>query len=111
MRSTTCTGNNGKYLEEYHSESSALLAAEEIQEQYGNTLSPIHCRRCNYWHLVDHSIRKQCMFCTDRGLFLKDIYATKEEAQRTADWIRRSKKIQLSPYKCPYSHGWHLTKR
>jgi hypothetical protein len=111
MRSTTCKGSNGQYLEEYHSETAAVLAGEEIQKNYGNKLAAIQCRRCGYWHLTGVSTRQQCLLCTDSALFLKDLYASKGEAQSTADWLRREKKVQLYPYKCPHTSGWHLTKR
>ena len=110
MRSTTCKGNNGQFLEEYHSQSAAALDAEETQKKYGYKLTPIQCRRCGYWHLTVVDTRKQCMLCTDSGLFLKDLYATKEEALSTAAWLKRERKVQLYPYKCPHTSGWHLTK-
>lgn len=110
MKSTTCKGSNGQFLEEYHSQSAAALASEEIKIQYGHDLSPTQCRACGYWHLVHVNTRKQCFQCTDSGLFLKDLYPTRAEAQKTADWIRTQKKVQLYPYKCPHSSGWHLTK-
>ncbi len=110
MRSTTCKGTNGQFLEEYHSQSAAALAAEETQRNFGYTTMPIQCSKCGYWHQKVESTRRRCMFCTDSALFLKDIYASREEAMKTAEWLRREKKIQLFPYKCPHSHGWHLTK-
>ena len=111
MRSTSCTGTNNQFLEEYHSEVAAEIAAEETQQNYGRRVTPIRCNKCGYWHLTSTSTRRQCMFCTDSALFLKDLYASKEEAQKTADYLRREKRVQLFPYKCPHSHGWHLTKR
>ena len=110
MRSTTCKGNNEQYLEEYLSQTSAEIAAEETQLKYGHKLTPFQCRSCGYWHLGVVNTRQQCLLCTDSGLFLKDLYASKGEAQSTAAWLRRERKIQLYPYKCPHSNGWHLTK-
>jgi hypothetical protein len=110
MRSTTCKGNNGQYLEEYHSQTTAAMGAEEIQKSYGHKLTPYQCRACGYWHLGVVNTHLQCMLCTDSSLFLKDLYSSKEEAKSTADWLRREKKIQLYPYKCPHTNGWHLTK-
>ena len=110
MRSTTCKGNNGQYLEEYHSQTAAAIASEEIQKTYGNTLTPFQCRSCGYWHLGAVNTRLQCMLCTDSGLFLKDLYASREEALSTAAYIRRERKVHLYPYKCPHTNGWHLTK-
>ena len=110
MRSTTCKGNNGQYLEEYHNQTTAAMAAEDIQKQYGHQLTAYQCRSCGYWHLGVVNTRQQCLLCTDSALFLKDLYASKEEAQSTAEYLRREKKIQLYPYKCPHTNGWHLTK-
>jgi len=110
MRSSTCKGQKGQYLEEYLSQSAALHAAEEIKVQYGHDLAPAQCRTCGYWHLLPVQSRRQCFHCTDSALFQKDLYTTKDEAQSTADWLRKEKKIQLYPYKCPHGSGWHLTK-
>lgn len=111
MRSTTCKGSNGQYLAEYHSQAAATLAAGETQMKYGHKLTPYECRGCGYWHLGVVNTRLQCMQCTDSGLFLKDLYASRAEAQSTADYLRKERKVQLYPYKCPHSNGWHLTKR
>lgn len=110
MKSTTCKGQSGQFLEEYHNQSTAELAAEEIKISYGHDLVPTQCRGCGYWHLSPLHLRIQCFQCTDSALFFKDLYPTRNEAQSTADLIRRKKKIQLFPYKCPHSNGWHLTK-
>jgi len=111
MRSTTCKGSNGQYLEEYHSETAAEMGAAEAHRRYGNTVTPVQCRKCGYWHLTVASTRRQCMFCTDSSMSLKDVYATREEAQRTADYLKKEKRVLLSPYKCPHGSGWHLTKK
>lgn len=110
MKSTTCKGPNGQFLEEYHSETSAHLAAEELKKIYGNALLPSKCRACGYWHLTTVNARRQCHHCMDSSLFHKDIYSTKEEAQSTAAYLKKEKKVQLFPYKCPHGSGWHLTK-
>ena len=110
MKSYTCKGSNGQYLEEYHSEAAALIDGERIKKEFGHDLTPQSCRTCGYWHLTAISKSRQCMFCTDSALFLKDLYATRQEAEDIAMRIGREKKIRLFPYKCPYSNGWHLTK-
>jgi hypothetical protein len=110
MKSTTCKGQNGQFLEEYHSRSAAALDAEEISMKFNYDLSPVQCRGCGYWHLVHKETRRQCFHCTDSALFMKDLYLSRQEAQSTADRIRKEKKIQLYPYKCPHNSGWHLTK-
>lgn len=110
MKSSTCTGPNGQFLSEYHSKYAAEQAAEESRERYRHDLVPYLCHGCNYWHLTTGTTRKQCHFCTDSSLFLKDIYSTKEEAMSTTAWLMKEKRIQLYPYRCPHSGGWHLTK-
>ncbi len=110
MRSITCKGSNGQFLEEYHSQTAAFIAAEETLASYGRAVTPIQCRKCGYWHLTAATTRPTCRLCTDSGLFFKDLYSSKTEAQQTADWIRRERKIQLYTYKCPHTMGWHLTK-
>lgn len=111
MKSTTCKGQKGQFLEEYLSQSAALHGAEEIKKQYGHDLAPYQCHACGYWHLNPVQTRRQCFLCTDSSLFQKDIYATRDEAINTADRIRKEKKIQLFPYKCPHGSGWHLSKK
>ena len=111
MRSNTCKGANNQFLEEYHSKSAADIAAKELKQQYGKDLMAYQCTGCGYWHLKGEVKRRQCHFCTDRNLFLKDIYPTREEAQQVAAWLQKEKRVQLVPYKCPHGSGWHLTKR
>ncbi len=111
MKSNTCKGTNNKYLEEYHSETAAGMGAEEIQKSYGYKMTPFQCRSCGYWHLKSITTRQQCLICTDSSLFLKDLYSSKAEAEATVDRLRREKKVQLYPYKCPHSNGWHLSKK
>ena len=110
MGSSTCQGSNELFQAEYHSRTAATVAAGETQMKYGHKLTPYECRACGYWHLGVVNTRLQCMQCTDSGLFLKDLYASRTEAQSTADYLRKERKIQLYPYKCPHSNGWHLTK-
>jgi hypothetical protein len=110
MKSTSCKGSNNQYLEEYHSEAAALFDAERIKKEFGHDLQPYVCRACGYWHLTSESKTRQCMFCTDSALFLKDIYTTRQEAEAVATRVGKQSKIRLFPYKCPYSSGWHLTK-
>lgn len=108
MRSNTCIGNNGRFLEEFHSQTAAQLA---IHPDPSMKFQPYQCRQCGYWHLRIENTRRQCQYCTDSALFLKDIYATKIEAESTAAWLKKEKKVQLLPYKCPHGSGWHLTKK
>ena len=111
MRSKTCRGSNNQFLEEYHSLTVAKISADDLKRVYGNDLVPFQCSSCGYWHLKALNTRKQCHHCMDSSLFHKDIYATKEDAQSTAAYLRKEKKVQLFPYRCPHGSGWHLTKK
>lgn len=111
MKSKTCKSAGGQHLEEYHSHSAAEHGAEELRKSYSSSLSPYQCRTCGYWHLRAENTRKQCHLCMDGSLFHKDIYASREEAQNTAQWLKREKKLQVYPYRCPHGTGWHLTKK
>ncbi len=111
MRSSTCKGNNDQYLEEYHNETAALIDAERIKKEYGRNLKTLHCRTCGYWHLTGFTTSRVCMFCTDSGLFQKDIYSTRQEAETKAVSVGRQNRIKLYAYKCPHGSGWHLTRR
>ena len=109
MKSTTCKGSNSQYLEEYHSEAAAHIAAERIKKEFGRDLTPQVCRTCGYWHLMPVYKSKLCIHCTDSALFQKDLYATRIESEVMAQRVIKEKRIKLFPYKCPYSSGWHLT--
>ena len=43
--------------------------------------------------------------------FLKTRHATKEEAERHADYLWETEGIDLKVYKCPICNGWHLTSK
>ncbi len=54
----------------------------------------------------------ECPECQnqDRDGRGKIIYKSEIEAQKRADYKKRSENLRLYPYKCPYGYGWHLTK-
>jgi hypothetical protein len=49
--------------------------------------------------------------CTDSKNHFKDLYASKYEAKRVAKFLLNEQGIALFVYPCPYSYGWHLTRR
>ncbi|MDR1149203.1 MAG: hypothetical protein LBK66_11285, partial [Spirochaetaceae bacterium] len=55
-------------------------------------------------------IAKFCVYCKGGDGSAKEIYASKEEALRRAEYIREERGTALKAYPCPKSSGWHLTK-
>ena len=53
----------------------------------------------------------QLCSCTDSKGQPKDLYNSKESAQREANALATQKRLQLSVYPCPDGCGWHLSKR
>lgn len=47
----------------------------------------------------------------DKICFSKTRYNTKEEADKTADYIYETENVMLYVYKCPICNGFHLTKK
>ena len=53
----------------------------------------------------------QLCSCTDSKGQPKDLYNSKESAQREANTLATQKRLSLSVYPCPDGCGWHLTRR
>ena len=53
----------------------------------------------------------QLCSCADSKGQPKDLYNSKESAQREANVVATQKKLSLSVYPCPDACGWHLSKR
>ena len=49
-------------------------------------------------------------FCMDSQGEFKYLYSTKKEAQQQIEHSKKTKRIQLALYPCPYHFGWHLHK-
>ena len=47
----------------------------------------------------------------DKICFSKTRYSTKEEANKTADYIYETENVMLYVYRCPICNGFHLTKK
>ena len=108
-RSKTCFGKmTGKPLTEFPNGMEARQAATHENTVGGNTFAfvPYECDTCGKWHLSPSSRQTPSVPCRYCG---KDLYATREVAQRRADISRKERGIQLSVYSC--GDGWHLTKR
>ena len=47
-------------------------------------------------------------FCLDAKKEFKYLYPTKKEAQKQIEFAKKTKRIKLALYPCPYHCGWHL---
>ena len=48
--------------------------------------------------------------CTDANNQPKNLYNTREEAEKTRSFLKTSQNIALILYPCPHTTGWHLSK-
>jgi hypothetical protein len=113
FKSETCFGRTGASLNAYDLESEAAEHARYLKFERGSVMVPYECDRCGFWHLSPAERQTSstvCGFCRDRNGGSKDLYATKQDAERRAQISLTEKKVNLSVYKCPHQNGWHLTK-
>ncbi len=114
-KSLTCMNRRtGKPLTEYDSEYEAIDAAEYVNRTYRLNLVPYKCHKCGLWHLSPKNRQtpsKKCYNCLDAAGAPKDLYRTREIAERRAEILYYEKGVSLNIYKCPYANGWHLTKK
>ena len=100
-------------LTTYLSEDEAQNGADFVNSEHGTNLVPYKCNRCNEWHLSPRNRSTKstkCYDCTDRLGHYKDLYATKDDAQKRADILYEERGVLLNLYQCPHNNGWHLTK-
>jgi hypothetical protein len=112
FKSEICFKKDGEPLSSYLSEDDAVGGADYVRTNFGNDLVPYKCSKCGYWHLSPkerHTPSKTCI-CPDSGGKPKELYATREDAERRAGIIAKEKGRRLKVYPCPYQAGWHLTK-
>ncbi len=108
-KSKTCVGKaTGRPLTEFRSGPEARQAAEYENAIGGGDVAfvPYECGTCGKWHLSPAGRQTPSAPCVYCG---KDLYATRDAAQRRADISRRERGVKLSVYPC--GDGWHLTKR
>ncbi len=114
-KSDTCFNKlNGRPLSEYYSKTEALESADYAKRKFGQNLVPYKCNNCGFWHLSPKNRQtpsKTCPYCTDRNGNYKELYQTKTDAEKRAKILFQENHVKLSVYKCPYSNGWHLTKK
>lgn len=114
QKSRSCRSKKtGKPLSEYLSEYEAQEGADYVKYAYKTDVIPYQCTQCKRWHLspVKDIQNTICDYCVDQYGSLKDLYPTKQDAQKKIELLYQEQNIRLSFYKCPYYDGWHLTKR
>jgi hypothetical protein len=112
-KSEICFKKDGEPLSTYLSEDDAINGADHVRINYGNHLLPYECSRCGYWHLSPkerHTPSKTCRYCQDSMGGSKELYETREDAERRAKIITKEQGIRLKVYPCDYQAGWHLTR-
>jgi hypothetical protein len=113
FKSDFCNKRDGKPLSTYRSEHEAIEGADHARFYYGIDLLPYKCKRCGCWHLTPverHTPSKTCVYCPDSRGRPKELYKTREDAERRAEIIAKEQGILLRVYPCDYQAGWHLTK-
>jgi len=114
-KSDTCFNKlNGRPLSEYYSKSEALESASYTKRKFGQNLIPYKCDSCGFWHLSPKNRQTPsttCKYCTDRNGNYKELYQSKSDAEKRAKILARENHVKLKVYQCPYSDGWHLTKK
>lgn len=113
MKSTTCfSKTNNTPLSVYDTEAEAQRSAD-YQHQNGYSLYPYRCERCGCWHLAPTASRINVLhnacYCEDSLGRHKDLYLSRDDAEK-AKRKRESKGAgQLYIYECPDGGGFHLT--
>lgn len=108
--SDTCKSRKGEFIREYHSLEEASEAANYANRNYGHNLAPYRCSRCNFWHLSpkDRITPSSKSNCLDRKGNKKQVYSTREAAERRAEIIEEEIGSKLEVYECKYCGGYHL---
>ena len=58
-----------------------------------------------------NSYNMDSCLCTDSKSYFKELYISEYEAEKTAKFILDEQGVYLMVYPCPYSSGWHLSRR
>ncbi|MBN2789121.1 MAG: hypothetical protein JXR69_02915 [Candidatus Delongbacteria bacterium] len=112
-KSSTCFSRKGKPLTEYFTELEAEDSASFIRQEHNNNMVPYRCEKCGLWHLAPSDRQtpsRKCRFCTDSKGKPKELYFSKDDAQRRAEILFKEQGVRLKVYECPENDGFHLTK-
>jgi len=115
FKNKTCIGKKtGKpvtcYVTKEEAEESAAYIAKKVNPRL--KLTAYKCSKCGYYHLspADRKIESTtCNRCTDSNGKPKQLYKTKADALKRAQFRKEETGIKLYVYACPYNHGFHLT--
>ncbi|MDD7496726.1 hypothetical protein [Fibrobacter sp.] len=113
MKSTTCFSKTTKNpLSVYTTEAEAQQSAD-YQLRNGRSLYAYRCERCGLWHLAPTASRinvlhKACR-CEDSFGKSKDLYVSREDAEKARRKRESEGAGQLYIYECPHGRGYHLT--
>ena len=113
MKSTTCFSKTTKNpLSVYTTETEAQQSAD-YQLRNGRSLYAYRCERCGLWHLAPTASRinvlhKACC-CEDSFGKSKDLYASREDAEKARCKRESEGAGQLYIYEYPDGRGFHLT--
>lgn len=113
MKSTTCFSKNTKKPRSVYATESEAQQSANYQLQNGHSLYPYHCTRCGLWHLAPTESRinvlhKAC-HCEDSLGRHKDLYLSREDAEKARRKRESEGAGQLYVYECPDGRGYHLT--
>ncbi len=59
--------------------------------------------------ILDQSTQQDCQ-CVDQNGKIKNLYATKADAESICIQVKNKQQISLVIYTCPSTDGWHLSK-
>lgn len=113
MKSTTCfSKNTNAPLSVYNTEAEAQQSAN-YQCRNGRSLYPYRCTRCGLWHLAPQASRINVLHnvcdCEDSVGDHKDLYMSREDAEKARCKRESEGAGRLYIYQCPHGEGFHLT--
>ena len=113
MKSNICFSKTTKApLSVYMTEQEAQQSANH-QILNGRFLYPYLCKKCGLWHLAPTESRinvfHNACHCLDSKGNHKDLYQTREDAEKAKNKREAEGSGTLYVYKCPCRTGYHLT--
>lgn len=113
MKSETCFRYSTNIpLSVYFSRSEAIDSACYVNQQYSRNFIEYQCERCKHWHLSPKRRQNEtCFDCRGRDGKNKKRYQTQKIANQRVHILFQEKGKRLNIYRCPFSQGWHLTKK